>query len=98
MSDDCESCGALWRRNVLSVRDPDCPVCDTRVCAKCHQVRCEGCNALLHHGCAVLYGEDLYCPKCAAKEARIDLLASLSLEEKLVASVAVANYRKEMVA
>lgn len=104
-SADCQVCGSLWRRGPLSAPRPVCHECREGICGKCEQVHCFRCGERMHESCAVPYGEDLYCTKCAAVEMEIDsreiaagLLAGLTLEEKLVASLAVANHRKAMVA
>lgn len=105
MNGDCKVCGALWRRSPLSAPRPECPTCGEGVCPRCESIRCFGCNTHVHLACAEHYGEEEYCPVCAQQAVTRDLVAAdawaanrLSLEEKLVASIAIAQHRKAMVA
>jgi hypothetical protein len=79
---------------------PGCRECRCAIHSKAAQVKCRGCGARMHEHCAVPYGDEFFCAGCAAAEMEADGralsadLMHLSLAEKLVASVAVVEYRK----
>lgn len=94
MTDDCEVCGALWRRHALSVARPECPVCEKRICPNCESVRCAQCWIPIHAKCAWMIGEDEYCEKCWDAELR-ETVKRFGLEQQLSMSLEWAKTKRE---
>lgn len=83
MTDDCTMCGARWNRTSISAQRPRC-TCGERVCPKCYQAWCFGCNMPMHTKCAVTVAENDYCESCgeaALKQSMLDDLAELPVGE-----------------
>lgn len=85
MQDDCEVCGALWNRHLLSVVRPECKGCEKRICPHCDATTCETCGAKIHVKCAWMIGNEHHCEKCwdwilreAVKEFDMDQQLELS--------------------